>query len=149
MLRNAHLWNRPTHLVSKFDRDLLCRSQVIMHINEKRRRKKGKTDAVKNNTFCKTWFLGSCKINIVRNLNFARNLKFATCKILINCMNKIMFRLIIWNFSVPKALIYCTFIKCQLNLFILLVFPHVANFRYVANFRFLTGRSLLYTDELE
>ena len=43
-----------------------------------------------------------------------------------------------WYFSVQKALIYYTFNKSQHNSFILLVFSHVANFRYVANFRFLT-----------
>ena len=37
-----------------------------------------------------------------------------------------------------KALIYCTFDKSHINSFILLVFQHVANFRYVANFAFLT-----------
>ena len=68
----------------------------------------------------------------------ARNLKFATSKILVNCMTKMMICLEIDIFAVQKALIYCTFIKSHLNLFILLVFPHVANFRYVANFRFHT-----------
>ena len=43
-----------------------------------------------------------------------------------------------WYFSVQKALIYYTVNKSQHNSFILLVFSHVANFRYVANFRFLT-----------
>ena len=43
-----------------------------------------------------------------------------------------------WYFSVQKALIYYTFNKSHHNSFILLVFSHVANFRYVANFRFLT-----------
>ena len=43
-----------------------------------------------------------------------------------------------WYFSVQKALIYYTVNKSYLNSFILLVFSHVANFRYVANFRFLT-----------
>ena len=42
-----------------------------------------------------------------------------------------------WYFSVPKSLnlLYRQQISPP---FILLVFPHVANFRYVANFRFLT-----------
>ena len=43
-----------------------------------------------------------------------------------------------WYFSVQKAKIYYTFNKSHHNSFILLVFSHVANFRYVANFRFLT-----------
>ena len=43
-----------------------------------------------------------------------------------------------WYFPVQKALIYYTFNKSHHNSFILLVFSHVANFRYVANFRFLT-----------
>ena len=43
-----------------------------------------------------------------------------------------------WYFSVQKALIYYTVNKSHYNSFILLVFSHVANFRYVANFRFLT-----------
>ena len=43
-----------------------------------------------------------------------------------------------WYFSVQKALIYYTVNKSHHNSFILLVFPHVANFRYVANFTFLT-----------
>ena len=43
-----------------------------------------------------------------------------------------------WYFSVQKALIYYTVNKSHHNSFILLVFLHVANFRYVANFRFLT-----------
>ena len=46
-----------------------------------------------------------------------------------------------WYFSVQKAIIYYTFNKSHHNSFILLVFSHVANFRYVANLRFLT----LYT----
>ena len=33
---------------------------------------------------------------------------------------------------------YYTLNKSHLNSFILLIFPHVANFRYVANFMFLT-----------
>ena len=43
-----------------------------------------------------------------------------------------------WYFSVQKALIYYTLNKSHHNSFILLVFSHVANFRYVANFTFLT-----------
>ena len=43
-----------------------------------------------------------------------------------------------WYFSVQKTLIYYTFNKSHHNSFILLVFSHVANFRYMANFRFLT-----------
>ena len=43
-----------------------------------------------------------------------------------------------WYFSVQKALIYYTVNKSHHNSFILLVFSHVAIFRYVANFRFLT-----------
>ena len=39
---------------------------------------------------------------------------------------------------VQIASINYTFNKSHLNSFILLVFPHVANFKYVANFRFLT-----------
>ena len=38
-----------------------------------------------------------------------------------------------WYFSVQKALIDYTFNKSHHNSFILLVFLHVANFRYVAN----------------
>ena len=41
-------------------------------------------------------------------------------------------------FSVQKASIYYTVNKSRHNSFILLVFSHVANFRYVVNFRFLT-----------
>ena len=41
-------------------------------------------------------------------------------------------------FFSSKALIYYTVNKSHHNSFILLVFSHVANFRYVANFRFLT-----------
>ena len=41
-------------------------------------------------------------------------------------------------FSVQKVLIYYTVNKSHHNSFILLVFSHVANFRYMANFRFLT-----------
>ena len=53
-------------------------------------------------------------------------------------MKKMMFLSKNWYFSVQKALIYYTVNKSHHNLFILLVFSHVANFRYVANFRFLT-----------
>ena len=53
-------------------------------------------------------------------------------------MKKMMFLSKNWYFSVQKALIYYTFNKSHHNSFILLVFSHVANFRYVANFRFLT-----------
>ena len=74
----------------------------------------------------------------VRNLKFARNLKFPTSKTLVNFMKKMMFLSKNWYFSVQKALIYYTFNKSHHNSFILLVFSHVANFRYVANFRFLT-----------
>ena len=74
----------------------------------------------------------------VRNLKFARNLKFTTSKTLVNFMKKIMFLSKKWYFSVQKALIYYTVNKSHHNSFILLVFSHVANFRYVANFRFLT-----------
>ena len=55
-------------------------------------------------------------------------------------MKKMMFLSKNWYFSVQKALIYYTVNKSPHNsfIFILLVFSHVANFRYVANFRFLT-----------
>ena len=53
-------------------------------------------------------------------------------------MMKIMFLSKNWYFSVQKALIYYTVNKSHHNSFILLVFSHVANFRYVGNFRFLT-----------
>ena len=53
-------------------------------------------------------------------------------------MNEMMFLSKNWYFSVQKALIYYTVNKSHHNSFILLVFLHVANFRYVANFRFLT-----------
>ena len=53
-------------------------------------------------------------------------------------MKKMMFLSKKWYFSVQKALIYYTVNKSHHNSFILLVFSHVANFRYVANFRFLT-----------
>ena len=74
----------------------------------------------------------------VRNLKFTRNLKFATSKTLVNFMKKMMFLSKNWYFSVQKALIYYTVNISHLNSFILLVFSHVANFRYVANFIFLT-----------
>ena len=74
----------------------------------------------------------------VRNLKFASNLKFATSKTLVNFMKKMMFLSKNWYFSVQKAIIYYTFNKSHHYSFILLVFSHVANFRYVANFRFLT-----------
>ena len=74
----------------------------------------------------------------VRNLKFARNLNFATSKTLVNFMKKMMFLSKNWYFPVQKALIYYTVNKSHHNSFILLVFSHVANFRYVANFRFLT-----------
>ena len=47
-------------------------------------------------------------------------------------------------FSVQKALIYYTVNKSHQNLFILLVFSHVTDFRYVVNFRFLTLFVLQY-----
>ena len=53
-------------------------------------------------------------------------------------MKKMMFLSKNWYFLVQKALIYYTVNKSHHNSFILLVFSHVANFRYVANFRFLT-----------
>ena len=53
-------------------------------------------------------------------------------------MKKMMFLSNNWYFSVQKVLIYYTVNKSHHNSFILLVFSHVANFRYVANFRFLT-----------
>ena len=53
-----------------------------------------------------------------------------------------------WYFSVQKALIYYTVNKSLHNSFILLVFLHVANFRYVANFRFLTLTTLLECSHL-
>ena len=74
----------------------------------------------------------------VKNLKFARNLKFATSKTLVDFMKKMMFLSKNWYFSVQKALIYYTVNKSHHNSFILLVFSSVANFRYVANFRFLT-----------
>ena len=74
----------------------------------------------------------------VRNLKFARNLKFTTSKTLVNFMKKMMSLSKNWYFSVQKALIYYTVNKSHHNYFILLIFSHVANFRYVANFRFLT-----------
>ena len=74
----------------------------------------------------------------VRNLKFARNLKFTTSKTLVNFIKKMLFLSKNWYFSVQKALIYYTVNKSHHNSFILLVFSPVANFRYVANFRFLT-----------
>ena len=74
----------------------------------------------------------------VKNLKFARNLKFATSKTLVNYVKKMMFLSKNWYFSVQKALIYYTVNKFHHNSFILLVFSHAANFRYVVNFRFLT-----------
>ena len=53
-------------------------------------------------------------------------------------MKKMMILSKNWYFSVQKALIYYTVNKSHHNSFILLVFSHVANFRYVANLRFLT-----------
>ena len=53
-------------------------------------------------------------------------------------MKKMMFLSQNWYFSVHKGLIYYTVNKSHHNSFILLVFSHVANFRYVANFTFLT-----------
>ena len=67
-----------------------------------------------------------------------RNLKFATSKTLVNLIKKMLFLSKNWHFSVQKALIYYTFNTSHQNSYILLVFSHVANFRYVANFRFLT-----------
>ena len=78
----------------------------------------------------------------VRNLKFATNLKLATSKTLVNFMKKMMFLSQNWYFSVQKVLIYYTFNKSHHNSFILLVFSHVANFRYVANFTFLTLQTL-------
>ena len=82
----------------------------------------------------------------VRNLKFARNLKFTTSKTVVNFMKKMMILSKNWHFSVQKALIYYTVNKSHHNSFILLVFSHVANFRYVANFRFLTLYIFLYPD---
>ena len=83
----------------------------------------------------------------VRNLKFARNLKLATSKTLVNFMKKMMFLSQNWYFPVQKALIYYTFNKSHHNSFILLVFSHVANFRCVANFTFLTLLVLFYSDK--
>ena len=66
----------------------------------------------------------------VRNLKFTRNLKFATSKTLVNFMKKMMFLSKNWYFSVQKVLIYHTVNKSHHNSFILLVFSHVANFRF-------------------
>ena len=46
-------------------------------------------------------------------------------------MKKIMFLSKNWYFSVQKALIYYTVNKSHHNSFILLVFSHVANFRFL------------------
>ena len=64
-------------------------------------------------------------------------------------MKKMMFLSKNWYFSVQKALIYYTVNKSHHNSFILLVFLHVANFRYVANFRFLTLHTRLPPVRLE
>ena len=53
-------------------------------------------------------------------------------------MKKMMILSKNYYFSVQKASIYYTVNKSHHNSLILLVFSHVANFRYVANFRFLT-----------
>ena len=58
----------------------------------------------------------------VRNLKFARNLKLATSKTLVNFMKKMLFLSKNWHFSVQKALIYYTFNKSHHNSYILLVF---------------------------
>ena len=52
-------------------------------------------------------------------------------------MKKMMFLSKNWYFSVQKALIYYTFNKSHHNSFILLVFSHVATFRYVGILDFL------------
>ena len=83
----------------------------------------------------------------VRNLKFAMNLKFTTSKTLVNFMKKMMFLSKNWYCSVQKTLIYYRVNKSHHNSFILLVFSHVANFRYVANFRFLTLQILQKTKE--
>ena len=62
-------------------------------------------------------------------------------------MKKMMFLSRNWYFSVQKALIYSTVNKSHHNSFILLVFWHVANFRYVANFRFLTLQDFHFPEE--
>ena len=62
-------------------------------------------------------------------------------------MKKMMILCKNWYFSVQKAIIYYTFNKSHHNSFILLVFSHVANFRYVANFRFLTLYILYHVEE--
>ena len=91
-------------------------------------------------TSCSSLFFISGKICFcqiltirVRNVKFARNLKFATSKTLVNFMKKMMILSKNWYFSVQKASIfYYTINKSHHNSFILLVFSHVANFRYVA-----------------
>ena len=70
----------------------------------------------------------------VRNLKFARSLKFATSETLVNFMKKMMFLSRNWYFSVQKALIYYTFNKSHHNSFILVVFSHVANFQICGEF---------------
>ena len=45
----------------------------------------------------------------------------------------------IYYISVQKAFIYSTFNESHLNSLFLLVFPHVANFRYEANFRYVAN----------
>ena len=67
----------------------------------------------------------------VRNLKFARNLKIATSKTLVNFVKKMMFLSKNWYFSVQKAIIYYTLNKSHQNSFIILVFSHVANFRFL------------------
>ena len=47
-----------TDLVQTFERDPLSGSQVRVHTNIKKDKKKAKTDAAKINTFCKTPFFG-------------------------------------------------------------------------------------------
>ena len=47
-----------TDLVQKFERDSLFGSQVRVHTNRKKWKKKAKTDAAKINTFRKTPFFG-------------------------------------------------------------------------------------------
>ena len=54
-------------------------------------------------------------LNRVRNVKFARNLKFATSKTLVNFMKKMMFMSQNWYFSVQEALLYYTFNKSHLN----------------------------------
>ena len=70
---------------------------------------------------------GFCR---VRNLKFAKNLKFATSKTLVNFIKKIICHKI-GIFAVQKTLIYYTFNQSHHNSFTLLVFPHVVNFRFL------------------